>query len=414
MPAVDAADPAGGHEPDPGHRRDVDRGRDRRRAGLVAGERRPEVPGADLSRGGGDAFDLFGAESDAQPAVEHRDGGRHAALGANRLFATPGRAQVVRGGKALAEDRGLQRHHRTHRGERLGDLGRDDEQGAQLGRAPAARTDRVAACTACSAASSGAAPRSQALQNAAANASPAPVGSTACTGGAVIVLPNTRHPPGPSLSTGTWARLSRGTASVSASASVANNTSGLSRASTYAMRDGPYARSPAADDRSTASIPLESRTRWLAARLALSIGSRTREYAATWRRRASRNHDSSKSSGPSPTLAPRCVAIVRRPSRSIMTAIAPVGSAAQAARTSTPRASRSATRRRPVSSSPTRVTSRAPSPNAAVQAQKFAAWPPPPSEMCAGVSSSAWSGASRAIAMSSSRSPMETIKTRRG
>src|SRR5213592_354244 len=72
-------------------------------------------------------------------------------------------------------------------------------------------------------------------------------------------------------------------------------------------------------------------------------------------------------------LAPRWVAIVRRPSGLMSTAIAPVGSAAHTARTSTPFDSRSATRRRPVSSSPTRVTRRDASPSEAVHAQKFAA-----------------------------------------
>src|SRR6266568_5050604 len=103
--------------------------------------------------------------------------------------------------------------------------------------------------------------------------------------------------------------------------------------------------------------------------------------------------------------------MVRRPSGPTSTAIAPVGSCAQVARTSTPRDSRSATSLRPVSSSPTRVTSLTGSPSAPIQAQKFAAWPPPPMLIVAGESSSGSSRPSGTIAMSSTRSPMETIKT---
>src|SRR5260370_946380 len=75
-----------------------------------------------------------------------------------------------------------------------------------------------------------------------------------------------------------------------------------------------------------------------------------------WISFTSPNHASSKSSGRSPRLAPRWVAIVRSPSGPTRTAIAPVGSAAQTGQTSTPRASRSATSRLPRSSSPTLVT----------------------------------------------------------
>ena len=58
--------------------------------------------------------------------------------------------------------------------------------------------------------------------------------------------------------------------------------------------------------------------------------------------------------------------------------MAPVGSSLMTALTSTPPASISAMSRLPRSSDPTRVTRRALSPRAADQAQKLAAWPPPP------------------------------------
>src|SRR5579859_3218095 len=108
-------------------------------------------------------------------------------------------------------------------------------------------------------------------------------------------------------------------------------------------------------------------------------------------------------------LAPRCVAIVRRTPGSTRTAIAPVGSVAHTAQTSTPADSSSATRRRPRSSSPTRVIRRAGSESAAAQAQKLAAWPPPPMVMTAGESSSGRSSPSGTMEMSSRRSPIDAI-----
>src|SRR5438067_5514528 len=187
----------------------------------------------------------------------------------------------MRVGETLADDRRFEGDDRDVSGESRRDFRRDLERLAQLGRAPASRTDRDAAWTACSADSTGVAPRSHALQKAAANASPAPVGSIACTSGAGIVRPKTLHPCRPSLSTGTWARLSSGTARVAASTSVANSTSGLSRARAYAMRDGPYAREPAAEERSMATIPFDPRTDLIAARAAAAIGSTNSEYAGT-------------------------------------------------------------------------------------------------------------------------------------
>src|SRR5207247_589607 len=83
--------------------------------------------------------------------------------------------------------------------------------------------------------------RSHAEQNAAANASPAPVASTAATAGAEIVRPKTRHPAAPSFSTGTCARFSRGTPRVAASLSVAKRTSGARRARPSDIRAGPAA-----------------------------------------------------------------------------------------------------------------------------------------------------------------------------
>ena len=103
--------------------------------------------------------------------------------------------------------------------------------------------------------------------------------------------------------------------------------------------------------------------------------------------------------------------MLRRPSGPTTTAMMPVGSAAQTARTSTPRASRSLTNLRPVLSSPMRVTRRTGSPEAAVHAQKLAAWPPPPIAIEAGESSSGSSGPAGTILTSSTRSPMETITT---
>src|SRR5437588_575129 len=73
-------------------------------------------------------------------------------------------------------------------------------------------------------------------------------------------------------------------------------------------------------------------------------------------------------------------ASARFPAGATNSTIAPVGSSLSTALTSTPPASISATRRRPSSSVPIRVISRACSPRAADQAQKLAAWPRVPIE----------------------------------
>src|SRR5437588_5716265 len=94
------------------------------------------------------------------------------------------------------------------------------------------------------------------------------------------------------------------------------------------------------------------------------------------------------------------------------TAMAPVGSSPRTALPSTPPASISATNRRPSSSSPTRVTRRAFSPSAADQAQKLAAWPPPPILIEASRSSSSRSCPSGAIVTSRTSEPIDPTTSR--
>src|SRR5207245_1059139 len=114
--------------------------------------------------------------------------GCHALL-PDRDLAAACRSQVVGGREALADDRGLERHHGAAAFEGCRHLGRDFEEVAQIGRAPASVTDCEAAWTARSAASTGVAPCSQAIQKVAAKASPAPVGSTIFTSGAASLRP---------------------------------------------------------------------------------------------------------------------------------------------------------------------------------------------------------------------------------
>src|SRR6267378_3446053 len=117
MPAVHAADPARGEEPDPG------------------------------TRGGAHAGG-------------HRRG--HAAFFSNRALASARRLQVVGCGKALTYDRRLESDYGPARLQCGGDLVGDAEQVAQLGRAPTSKTDCDAAWTPFSAASPGVAPCSHA------------------------------------------------------------------------------------------------------------------------------------------------------------------------------------------------------------------------------------------------------------
>ena len=77
------------------------------------------------------------------------------------------------------------------------------------------------------------------MQNAAANASPAPVGSTTSAAGEAMRRPHTMHPAAPSLTAVTGARPSIATGIASASAAVANKMSGLIRASSDIIRAGP-------------------------------------------------------------------------------------------------------------------------------------------------------------------------------
>ena len=71
--AVDAADPAGAHEPDPGRAAGGERSADRRRADRALDDRRGEVARADLARVRGEALELGVREADAERSVEDSD-----------------------------------------------------------------------------------------------------------------------------------------------------------------------------------------------------------------------------------------------------------------------------------------------------------------------------------------------------
>src|SRR4029077_15317118 len=103
-----------------------------------------------------------------------------------------------------------------------GDFSESQARFSHFALAPIVVTALAATSTARRAASPRVAPRRYEAQNAAANASPAPVGATSSTTGAVVTSPRMLHPPDPSLMTGTFARRSGGAPRTSASCLVAN------------------------------------------------------------------------------------------------------------------------------------------------------------------------------------------------
>src|SRR4029077_17623477 len=178
MAAMNAADPAGGHEPDARHRRGAHRRCNGGGAGLLMHECRTEVARRYLHRAGRDALDFGPGQTDLPEPVEHADGGRHRALIADGRLAAEGSFQVVRGGQSLADDRRLERDHRPPALQGFGHLGGKLQKVAHAGRAPTLAPAAAATRTACSPARCGPSPDRIAMQKAAANASPAPLGST--------------------------------------------------------------------------------------------------------------------------------------------------------------------------------------------------------------------------------------------
>jgi hypothetical protein len=128
-------------------------------------------------------------QANVQPSIQDRYRRRDGALLSNGRLAATRREEVVRGGEALTDYRRLQCNHRAALGESVGYFRRELEKLAQRGLAPATVTASAAASTARSAASIGVAPCSHATQNAAANASPAPVESIIVASGAGMVRP---------------------------------------------------------------------------------------------------------------------------------------------------------------------------------------------------------------------------------
>ena len=147
--AVDAAEPAGAHEADPDRAAGRERAADGRRADRVLDERGGEVARADLARVGVEALELVLGEADPEPAVEDADGRRHGAGLADAALALEPDRDALAGGKAVRDQRRLERDDGSPLGERLPDLGGHDDQ-ILHGIDPSFATQRAAASSASS------------------------------------------------------------------------------------------------------------------------------------------------------------------------------------------------------------------------------------------------------------------------
>ncbi len=163
--AVDAADSAGAHEPDPGRAAGGERSADRRCADRGLGDCRGEVARADLARIRGEALELGVQEADAKRSVQDSDRRRNRTRVPHALRRLDPHRHAFARGKPVSDERRLERDDGRATPERLPDLGRNLDHGI----APSRETQREAAC----AASSGPPTRKPA-----ASASPAPVVST--------------------------------------------------------------------------------------------------------------------------------------------------------------------------------------------------------------------------------------------
>ena len=109
--AVDAAEPARAHEPDPGRAAGRERAADGRRADGVLDDRGGEVARADLARVGGEAAELLLGQADAQLAVEHADRRRDRAGLAHAPLALEPDLDALAGREAVRDERRLERDH---------------------------------------------------------------------------------------------------------------------------------------------------------------------------------------------------------------------------------------------------------------------------------------------------------------
>ena len=110
--------------PIPAADRQPRRGRHRRRPVTAAGDHRREVADAALDDlvGQRDRLQRVVVEPHADLAADDRDGGRDGPRGPHRRLELAGHPEVVRARQSVADDRALEGHHGTPRGQRLAHL----------------------------------------------------------------------------------------------------------------------------------------------------------------------------------------------------------------------------------------------------------------------------------------------------
>ena len=171
LTAVDASDPARGHEADPGGSARGERSARGRRPDRALNRAGGEVARPDLPRLRRETFQLGLGETDPHLAVEHADGRRQGPRLTDAAFGLDSDGHAFPGRKAVRDERRLERDHGLPPPERVRDVPGDLDHGI----APRLATQRAAA----SAASCGPPTRKPA-----ASASPAPVVSTTSVGAA--------------------------------------------------------------------------------------------------------------------------------------------------------------------------------------------------------------------------------------
>ena len=141
--AVDAADPAGAHEADPGRAADGERAAHGRRPRLASRDADAELSRAGLPGRRVEPLQLAFGQADPDLAVQHADRRRHRARSADAPLALQPDRQALPRRKAVRDDRRLERDD----GIGLADLVRDPDHGI----VPRLATHRAAASIASSA-----------------------------------------------------------------------------------------------------------------------------------------------------------------------------------------------------------------------------------------------------------------------
>src|SRR6188472_4333599 len=106
---MDAAQPAGAHEPDADRRGCRQRAADGRRTDCPLDGADSEVAGAELARVRREPLEVRSLEADPDLPVEHADRGRNRTCGANGGFARKARLDTVWRREAVGDERRLER-----------------------------------------------------------------------------------------------------------------------------------------------------------------------------------------------------------------------------------------------------------------------------------------------------------------